>query len=58
MLHNESVAGAVQVTVVDHEGEYVSTLGKGVLKEPGGIVGDDNGYLYVCDEKLEAICVF
>lgn len=44
--------------MLDHEGEFVSTLGKGVLKEPGGIVGDDNGYLYVCDEKLEAICVF
>ena len=47
-----------QVTVLDHEGEFVSTLGNGVLEEPGGIVGDDNGYLYVCDEKLEAICVF
>ncbi len=49
---------SAQVTVLDHEGEFVTTLGKGVLREPGGIVGDDNGYLYVCDEKLEAICVF
>lgn len=47
-----------QVSVLDHEGELVTALGRGVLKQPGGIVGDQNGYLYVCDEELEAICVF
>lgn len=47
-----------QVTVLDREGDFVTTLGKGVLKQPGGIVGDQDGYLYVCDEELEAICVF
>lgn len=47
-----------QITVLDHHGEYVTALGRGVLQEPGGIVGDEDGYLYVCDEKLEAICVF
>lgn len=47
-----------QVTVLDREGDFVTTLGKGVLKQPGGIMGDQDGYLYVCDEELEAICVF
>jgi hypothetical protein len=47
-----------QVTVLDLEGEFVTTIGKGVLKQPGGIIGDQDGYLYVCDEELEAICVF
>ena len=47
-----------QVTVLDHEGDFVTALGQGVLKSPGGIVGDQDGYLYVCDEELEAICVF
>lgn len=47
-----------QVTVLDHEGDFVTALGQSVLKQPGGIVGDQDGYLYVCDEELEAICVF
>ena len=53
-----SEKGKGQVTVLDHKGELVTTLGQGVLKEPGGIVCDDHGYLYVCDEELEAIYVF
>lgn len=47
-----------QVTVLDSDGDFVTALGKGVLRKPGGIVGDQDGYLYVCDEQLEAICVF
>ena len=50
--------GSGQVSVLDHDGEFVTALGRGILKSPGGIVGDDDGYLYVCDEELEAICVF
>ena len=47
-----------QVTVLNHEGDFVTTLGQGILKEPGAIVGDEDGYIYVCDEQLEAIYVF
>lgn len=50
--------GAGRVSVLDREGELVTTLGVGVLAQPGAIVGDQDGYIYVCDEKLEAICVF
>ena len=50
--------GRSQLSVFTHEGELVTVLGKGVLQEPGGVAGDKDGYLYVCDEKLEAICVF
>lgn len=49
---------AGRVSVLDHDGEFVTALGSGVLKEPGGIVGDEDGYLYVCDDELEAVCVF
>ncbi len=47
-----------QVSVFDHQGGMVTSLGQGILKEPGSIVGDADGHLYVCDEGLEAICVF
>ena len=50
--------GSKQVTVLTHDGKLVSSFGKGMLKEPGAICGDEEGYLYVCDESVEAIIVF
>ncbi len=50
--------GKSQISVFTHEGELVTVLGKGLLQEPGAVVGDRHGYLYVYDERLAAICVF
>ena len=58
VCERDPALGSAHVAVLDHEGEYMTALGGGVLAEPGGVVGDEDGYLYVCDEKLEAICVF
>jgi len=48
---NEELSDPQGVSVDD---DYVL----GLLKEPGAVTGDKDGYLYVCDEALESIVVF
>ena len=51
-------AGSSQISVYRHDGRFVGSLGNGVLKNPGGITGDEDGFLYVCDEGASAIFIF
>lgn len=50
--------GCGQISVYNHSGRYAGSLGDGVLKNPGGITGDKDGYLYVCDEGTNSVYVF
>lgn len=47
--------GNARIVVSDLDGELVSVLGSGVLKEPTGIAAADDGILYVADKGLEKV---
>ena len=52
------VTEANEVAVYKLSGQYVCSLGNDVLKNAGGITGDEDGFLYVCDKEANAIFVF
>ena len=47
--------GNARIVVSDLDGELVSVLGSGVLKETTGIAAADHGILYVADKGLEKV---
>lgn len=46
------------VCVYDKTGPFVATFGKKILKNPDGIVLDDNGFVYVADSDNNRVIVF
>ncbi|MFC1493440.1 NHL repeat-containing protein [candidate division KSB1 bacterium] len=50
--------GKKSVAVYDYFGNYLSSIGDGLLEEPEGITLDSAENLYVCDPQLKKICMF
>ena len=44
--------GSEGVYVFDHDGELVTSF-FGIMREPAGLVIDDDGFVYVCDFSTE-----
>jgi len=53
-----SDAGRKEIVVYDYFGNYLHTIGKGVLQQPAGLDIDENGNIFICDTAASQVFVF